>query len=114
MEQRKWLNPMQPQTLQSATILLYLNAAFGVIYLLQTGSILEIISILGGVAGYGIANERKWGWLLGVGTSSLAVILVLLPAQFTFSIFIYLMFRVLLVILLLHPASRGYQKTWFK
>ena len=31
METRRWLNPSQPQTLQIAVILLYINAFFSVL-----------------------------------------------------------------------------------
>ena len=67
METRRWLNQSQPQTLVIAVMLLYLDAVF----IALSGGIfspLGLVIIVGSVAaGYGIANERKWGYFLGIG-----------------------------------------------
>src|SRR2546423_1401107 len=64
-EPRRWTNPSQPQTLQIAVFLLYINAFFALL-----GGLFSPIGLLlvaGGVgAGFGIANERKWGYGLGL------------------------------------------------
>src|SRR5207302_7360230 len=66
METRRWTNPSQPQTLQIAVFLLYINAVFA---LLQ-GALptpFGILLIAGGVAaGFGIATERRCGYGLGL------------------------------------------------
>lgn len=117
----RWTNPAQPQTLVIAVFLLYLNAVFEFFYLLTgvriytTGVALLVIAaqVLGG---WGIANERKWGYWLGLGAAI---------APFLYRYFVYnvifagvnvltLMFEVALVALLLHPQSRTYQREWFK
>ena len=118
MERRRFLNPAQPQTLVIAVYLLYLNAAFLLFDLLRAGTfpILLLLLIVGGVvAGYGISNERKWGYALGIAM-----------AVFPFGLRFYytsnplsgnllsLMFEIALVALLLHPQSRDYQRLWFK
>ncbi len=112
MNQKKWFNATQPQTLQFACILLYLNAAFGVFYFIA-GSPLEIISVVGAGAAYGIANDRRWGWYLGLGVSIVNFLLAFIVGLNFYGL-ISLMFRGLLVVLLLHPMTRSYQKLWFK
>ena len=117
MQTRRWVDPSQPQTLQIAVFLLYAQA----VLLLLFGAFLSVIGlalIAGGIgAGYGIANEQKWGY--GVG-----LVVAFLPflARIVFDGIIYvfstnpvsLMFEVALVLLLLHPQSREYQRIWFK
>jgi hypothetical protein len=110
MQTRRWLDPSQPQTLQIAVYLLYFQAFFALLY----G---DIISLVGGVAaGYGIANERKWGYGLGLLVAVFPFVVratLGLNEIFSTSI-INLMFEVALVLLLLHPQSRDYQRIWFK
>ena len=67
--------------------------------------------------GYGIANERRWGYRLGVATaivSALCTLRVAVWADFHWRLLIGLMFDVALVVLLVHEDSRKYQKIWFK
>jgi hypothetical protein len=125
MEARRWLNQSQPQTLVIACFLLYINAAFGVLGLLSTGSAISAsgigllyygITIGGGVgAGYGIANERKWGYILGLVTAffPFALSWYLVRNPFATNL-LNLIFEIALVVLLLHTESREYQKVWFK
>src|SRR5579875_427676 len=72
--ERRWVNSGQPQTLQASVILLYLNAIFFVIFGGLSGGFGLIglaMAAVEGVGGYGIANERKWGWsLVSEATSS--------------------------------------------
>ena len=65
----------------------------------------------------GIANEKRWGYAVGVIGAILQV--VVLVAIFgadvlTSLAIISLGFDVALVALLLHPMSREYQRIWFK
>jgi hypothetical protein len=117
MENRRWVNPTQPQTLQIAVFLLYFNAFFALLGFLR-GFHLPVIlfTIIGGVlGGYGIANERKWGYGLGLATA-----FVPFADRFFIGVGILdtgllnLMFEIALVALLLHPQSRDYQRIWFK
>ena len=110
------MNPSQPQTLQIGVFLLYINAAFGILF----SGLHPLLLLLGGAgvaAGYGIANERKWGYGLGVGVAffwpGLRFLIGGLDAVFGVG-FISLMFEVALIALLLHPQSREYQRIWFK
>lgn len=122
METRRWTNPSQPQTLYIAVILLYVNAAMSLLF----GGFLNPIGLLlivGEVAaGLGIANEKRWGYLLGVGVATLGVLFaVVLPvvidgvgALLNPAILIGAIFPVALFALLVHPMSRDYQRVWFK
>lgn len=108
METRRWTNPTQPQTLQIAVFLLYINAVLA----LLRGGLIEVA--LGGAGGFGIANERKWGYWVGLAAACLpfAVRLAFGGPLLGYSL-INLMFEVALVALLLHPQSRDYQRIWF-
>ena len=121
METRRWLNQSQPQTLQIAVFLLYADAVIAVI----TGAIGSPIGLLligGGVAaGYGIANERKWGYWLGIAIAALGLYpyaWVMLNAGLApllnGRVLLGLMIAVAKMVLLVHPMSRSYQRIWFK
>lgn len=126
MQTRRWTNPSQPQTLQIAVILFYISAVFSVIFLqfLLTfyGLPIGMLLTVGYAAsGYGIANDRKWGYNLGVGVAGLQLFVeVVLPLLFDFGIIfnptflIGAVFPVALFALLLHPMSRNYQRIWFE
>jgi uncharacterized membrane protein len=119
MSDRRFLNPAQPQTLQIAVFLLYLNGVFELLALLVGGiaGLLGLIFVFGQpAAGYGIANERKWGYILGI-------VMAILPFVVRWYIYanpvegvaiLNLLFEVALVALLVHPQSRDYQRIWFK
>lgn len=117
VNERKFLNQAQPQTLVLATLLLYINAVFG---LLSFGALsaLGLLLVVGlAIGGYGVANE--WRWAYGVAVAASIVQLVLFFAFLGFSAFgfpyiITLLFDGALVGLLLHPESRSYQRIWFK
>lgn len=86
--------------------LLYIDAAFLAI-LGGLTTPLGILLVVGGVAaGFGIANEKRWAYGLGL---AVAVGRLVLLAHGV----IALMFAIALVALLLHPHSRNYQRIWF-
>jgi len=118
MEQRRWVNQTQPQTLQIAVFLLYLTAVFSLIDMVRFHyfPLFAVASVGGSVAGgYGIANERKWGYFLGVGIAFLPFALRIYYGQAILGVdIITLLFEVALIALLLHPQSRDYQRIWFK
>ena len=114
METRRWTNPSQPQTLQIAVFLLYINAIFAVLQGALAAPI-GILIVAGGVAaGFGIANERRWGYGLGLLMAFLPFIIRLAygASLLGYSV-IDLMFEIALIALLLHPQSRDYQRIWF-
>jgi hypothetical protein len=114
METRRWTNPSQPQTLQIAVFLFYINAAFALIGG-AIGSPIGLLIIAGGVAaGFGIANERRWGYALGLLMAFLPFVARLaFGASLIGGSLINFLFEVALVALLLHPQSRDYQRIWF-
>jgi hypothetical protein len=115
---RRWLNNTQPQTLQIAVVLLYLNAAFSLLTALFGGlSFLSVVVIAAEVAGgYGVANERKWGYGVAVAAAVIPlVLLVKLAGGLVFGgLLLSFMLQIALIALLLHPHSRAYQRIWFK
>jgi uncharacterized membrane protein len=129
MQTRRWVNQSQPQTLVIATWLLYLQAAFGLLFgidpfygLVFGGGTMLLVRLFlgaGGVAaGYGIANEEGWGYRLGLAVAALPLAVriyicfryQLNPLRFDL---IPIMFDVALFALLLHPMSREYERVWF-
>lgn len=140
METQRWINRSQPQTLQIAVFLLYLGAAFSLLfgqhYDWYAAAVFELTNdadtartigrvvwfgaiVAAAAGGFGIANEKKWGYFAAIAaavTPLAARVLVLLLAQISplDSEVISLMFDIALVALLVHPQSRDYQRIWFK
>lgn len=119
MNQYVWLNRSQPQTLQNATILCYIAAVFGLIYGLPNRNALLVIAVIVGLAvgGWGVANEKRWGYVAAVAAAVLQVAFYIIAYRshvFSIDIILSFMFDVALVALLLHPQSRSYQRIWFK
>lgn len=130
METRRWTNPSQPQTLYMAHLFLYISAAFNLLYGIMNGftwvlpdfrqpSLALIACEI--VGGYLIANERRLGWWLGLGSVALSLypparILMLAGARIIFDVnfILAVAFPLVLLILLVHPMSRDYQRIWFK
>ncbi|NLV54532.1 MAG: hypothetical protein GXY13_02855 [Acidimicrobiales bacterium] len=112
----RWTNPSLPQTLQIGMFLLYIDAVFGLLF----GTVLAFpigtaIVVGSAAAGLGIANEMKWGWVLGVVVSVVSLVFaVLLFASVGFSAVISLAFAVAQLLLLVHPQSREHQRVWFQ
>ena len=119
MNNYRWFNPHQPQTLQIGVLLLYVNAFFMFLYR-DFAVAFGLLLIVGFVAGgFGIANEKKWGYWVGLGSAVLRVVLTLafvsLDTIFNnVSMLLGFMFDVALVALLAHPMSREYRKIWFR
>ena len=127
MDTRRWLNQSQPQTLVIACMLFYFDAILLLLSLLSSGvpsadriPFLVLVAIamtlIGGpLAGRGIANERKWGYFLGLAVALTPFVLRLVYAGNPFATNILeLVFEIALVALLVHPQSRDYQRIWFK
>ena len=112
MAMRQWTNPSQPQTLQIAVFLLYMNAVFTLLFG-GLGSIYGLMIIAGGVAGgLGIAQEKRWGYGVALAVALLPFVLIIAGKVFIGGL-ISLLFDIALVALLLHPQSREYQRIWF-
>jgi hypothetical protein len=112
MAMRQWTNPSQPQTLQIAVFLLYMNAVFTLLFG-GLGSVYGLMMIAGGVAGgLGIAQEKRWGYGVALAVALLPFVLIIAGKALITGV-IGLMFDIALVALLLHPQSREYQRIWF-
>ena len=109
---QRFFDPSQPQTLQIATILFYVEAFFALIGSVGIGL---PFAVAFGAAGFGIANGKKWGYIVGLIVAGLRLAVQLVGQTMTSALNdpIGLMFAVALVALLLHPQSRQYQKIWF-
>jgi hypothetical protein len=120
MRTTRWTNPSLPQTLQLGMFLLYIGAVFGVLFGAFFSPI-GLIVVAGDVAaGFGIANERRWGYILGIVMS----VLGLLPfaiygltngigSLLSIGVLFELVFPVIQFVALVHVQSREYQKVWF-
>ena len=135
---RKWFDRMQPQTMQIATWLLYLNGFFALISFMDNrdwigyarvdkgafGAIIGILvvgSFIGG--GYLMANDRKIGYKLALvaAFSPFALRIWILWSypgfsaidKFTGNDTIGFIFEAALCGLLLHPQSREHQRLWY-
>ena len=116
MPSNRWLDKTQPQTLLMATMLMYVNAGFFLLSSLAgglPGLPFLLVLVIGPIAaGWGVANEKKWGYWLGVFLT--AVVVGYLVAFFSFAGLVYLLFYGALLALLLHPQSRAYRRIWFR
>lgn len=135
-ERRKWFDRMQPQTLQIATWLLYINGFFALVELIDGGDVLYyfrqryafgfflgLLVVVAYVAGaYLMANERKIGWRIAVAASASPFVLTLvaytqLDAPWRYRLFgaslLSFAFDVAALALLLHPQSKEHQRIWY-
>ena len=118
MDTRRWVNQSQPQTLWIAVFLLYLDAVF---IALSGGLFVPIgLALIGAsvAAGWGIANERKWGYYLGLAVAVFRLYpyatALLQGANVIGADPIGLLASAAKLALLLHPMSREYRRIWFK
>ncbi|HVF33481.1 MAG TPA: hypothetical protein VM933_10650 [Acidimicrobiales bacterium] len=108
METQRFVNPSHPQTLVIGTYLLYFDAFFTALSAFRFGvPFLFLIAAGAAVAGWGIANDKRWAYWLGIVVSGFGVLVNL-------GNILGLMFAVAQAALLLHPMSREYQKIWFR
>lgn len=95
-------------------MLCYITALFGIIGLLF-GVYLDLVPLLLGVGGVGVANEKRWGYFLATALAVVNVVISVVAVIAGSSLNVLnLLFAVVLAALLLHPQSRQYQHIWFK
>ncbi|MFZ9541538.1 MAG: hypothetical protein ACO292_10400 [Ilumatobacteraceae bacterium] len=142
IDTRKWFDRLQPQTLQIATWLLYLNGLFAAVGLLDStdwvGAAREIKGLPGLVVGllvigahvgggFLMANDWRLGYRLALFAAFSPFILrvwVLSDDTFDGGVGLWtkisgnntisLIFEVALCALLLHPISREHQRRWYR
>lgn len=127
MSDQIWVNNRQPQTLYISQVLMYIRGGFGILFgaLFALGSagalgiVYVLLTTVGMIAAaFGIANEKKWGYRLGIAAAIAPLALVALDVVFNVINvrvdLIGIMFDIALVALLLHPMSKDYAKVWFK
>ena len=136
LNRKKWFDRMQPQTLQIATWLLYIDGFFALVEIVDGGGVLHyfrgrypfgfvigLVVVGGYVAGaYLMANERRLGWRIAVATASSPFILTFiaytqLDAPLRYRLFgaslLSFAFDVAVLALLLHPQSKEHQRIWY-
>jgi hypothetical protein len=116
--QQRFFDQSQPQTLQIATFLLYLDAALLVLSfaVFSPLGLLFVAAYAGGA--FGMANGKKWGYLVSVAVAVLRLVYLVVRVSGSLDLLlryqtVELMFSLALVALLLHPQSREYQRIWF-
>ena len=119
MNDYRWFNPGHPQTLQTAVILLYLEAVLGLLLGGYGGTLRILVCVAMAVGAFGAANDKRWGYGIAVAAAVSNVALVFLvlgvaTALTNFDPLLSLMFGGALIALLLHPMSRSYQRIWFR
>ena len=135
---RKWFDRMQPQTMQIATWLLYINGAFALINLIDgsnwIGFARESKGLIGLLVAGAVVVANAGGGLLMANDRRLGYRLAIVAAFSPFALRIWLsldwdgygfvdritgndtigfIFEVALCALLLHPNSREHQRLWF-
>ncbi|KGA07644.1 MAG: hypothetical protein GM46_8495 [actinobacterium acAcidi] len=138
LDPRKWFDRMQPQTMQIATWLLYLNGFFALIGFMDKsdwtgnariekgalGSLVGLIAVASFIAGgYLMANDRRIGYRLALVAAFSPFILRIwilwsYPGwgaidKVTGNDTIGFIFEAALCALLLHPQSREHQRLWY-
>jgi hypothetical protein len=113
--EHKWVDQTQPQTLQAAVILSYLNAALGVLFFLTYGAAISLALLVLAFAAFWVANERRWGYRLAVVAAIGYVVLQLISFFVIAGVsgLLNLVVAGILLALLLHPQSREYERIWF-
>lgn len=119
MTNNKWLDRSHPQTLYLANLLLYFNAAWWALDLLQGVAWLGIMAVAAVFAGLGLANEKKAGYWLALAVAAINLLWLLrlffVDSGFTvISVAVSLIFAIALFGLLAHPMTRSYARIWFK
>jgi hypothetical protein len=142
IDKRKWFDRMHPQTLGIATWLLYLDGVFATLGFLDKSNefgFLRVISPVTGIiglasclaffgSGFLMANGKLLGWYIGIAASFSPLLArfiisihqqnlgysISLADRITGGDLVGFMFEAALVVLLVHPMSRSYARTWLR
>lgn len=136
LDKRKWFDRMQPQTLQIATWLLYINGFFTLVELVDGGGVLHYfrnrygwgfmlgVLVVGAhfLGAFLMANEKRVGWQISVASATSPFVLTFvaytqLRAPIRYRLFgaslLSFAFDAALLALLLHRQSREHQRIWY-
>lgn len=140
---RKWFDRMQPQTLQIAAMLLYLNGFFALISVIDStdylgyirnrfgvGLIVGLLVVaLHALSGLFMANDLKLGYRFAIAAAFSPFVLRFwaysdlentsgiassLYRKLSGGSTLSLIFEIALCALILHPQSRSHQKIWYR
>jgi hypothetical protein len=123
METRRALNPAMPTALVVAQLALYLGAFYAVARGLAQLRFPGWELLIGGwmvLAAYGIANEARWGWRMGLVAGAVSIVpaldqLVRAPAIALHPDFLVLLVVPLLIVgCLWEPSARDFRRAWFR
>ncbi len=124
MNDIRWFNPSQPDTLRNAVVLGYIAAVFTILDLRRLSAISNIplvvmfLAAAGAAAGaVGCASEKKWGYGASIGAAAIIVLargIVVIKAGGITLWMIGLMFTGSWLFLLLHERTKDYQRIWFQ
>ena len=130
MESRRVTNPALPRGLYVAQLLLYVWAVYAIVWSgiwawagEDRGGALALAFMFGfarALAAYGVSNEGKWGYWLGLIVCGVTIIPTVNDVVHQPSLLLHPDVLVLFVLPfavffhLLEPSSRDYARTWFR
>ncbi len=102
-------------------LLFYLDAALSVVFGGLRSPVVALLVAAGVAAGLGMANERRWGYLLALGVTGLrvAVLLWVLASEGIGMVLdpdflLIALVPVAMFVAVIHPQSREHQRIWFR
>ncbi len=122
MESRRLLNDAQPRPLFLAQFALYVWAPFAVVQSVATGfsAYILLLAPLLLLIAWGLSNEGRWAYWLGIFVSAASLIPVLNDVVHRPGLLLHLdflgrlAFPLIVIGLLTQPESREYERVWFQ
>ena len=116
MSKFQFFNRLLPQTLLTASLLMYFTIAFDFLFGRVRYPVIGVITLAFLVGVLGIANERRFGYYIAVTAAGANVLreITWLVLGWSPSSILGLIFSGALLALLLHPMSREHQRIWFR
>ena len=122
MESRRLLNDAQPRPLFLAQFALYVWAPFTVVQSVLSGfsAYVLLLAPLLALMAWGLSNESRWAYWMGIIVSALSLIPVLNDLVHRPSLLLHidflgrLAFPLIVIGLLTQPESREYERVWFQ
>jgi len=122
VESRRLLNDAQPRPLFLAQFALYVWAPFTVVQSVLSGfsAYVLLLAPLLALMAWGLSNESRWAYWMGIIVSALSLIPVLNDLVHRPSLLLHidflgrLAFPLIVIGLLTQPESREYERVWFQ